>query len=87
MPRERSSSPQSDDDDVSEHHPDKNWKDHAEKDKDSKNYTCTFMVDKEDGSVELCGYHSKKHLVKRHIDSVHLDIRSVWIFITGSSHD
>lgn len=39
---------------------------------------CTWLVpDNESGEMKACGYVQKRHLVKRHICSKHLGIRSV----------
>ncbi len=38
-------------------------------------YWCTWEVKLRDGTTQRCGYHSKKHLVKRHIESKHLQLR------------
>nr|VWO95187.1 Uncharacterized protein [Ganoderma boninense] len=39
-------------------------------------FKCVWPLQKHrDGTVEPCGYHSKKHLVKRHIESKHLQLR------------
>ncbi|PIL37030.1 transcription factor [Ganoderma sinense ZZ0214-1] len=39
-------------------------------------FQCVWPLQKHrDGTLEPCGYHSKKHLVKRHIESKHLQLR------------
>lgn len=39
-------------------------------------FHCIWPLQKNrDGTLEPCGYHSKKHLVKRHIESKHLQLR------------
>ncbi|KAI0723166.1 hypothetical protein C8Q76DRAFT_721938 [Earliella scabrosa] len=38
-------------------------------------YDCIWEVKLRDGTTKPCGYHSKKHLVKRHIESKHLQLR------------
>ncbi|TCD70820.1 hypothetical protein EIP91_001510 [Steccherinum ochraceum] len=53
------------------------WKSHAKVDARTQKYTCMWPVVDEDGQESICSYHSKKHLVKRHIESVHLHIKTL----------
>ncbi|RPD67307.1 hypothetical protein L226DRAFT_529659 [Lentinus tigrinus ALCF2SS1-7] len=38
-------------------------------------FECTWEIKERDGTTRRCGYSSKKHLVKRHIESKHLQLR------------
>lgn len=38
-------------------------------------FYCVWQERLRDGTTRPCGYHSKKHLVKRHIESKHLQLR------------
>ncbi|RDX55478.1 hypothetical protein OH76DRAFT_1396871 [Lentinus brumalis] len=38
-------------------------------------FECTWEINEGDGITRRCGYSSKKHLVKRHIESKHLQLR------------
>ncbi|PCH41162.1 hypothetical protein WOLCODRAFT_137226 [Wolfiporia cocos MD-104 SS10] len=38
-------------------------------------YTCTWPIDNNFGTIMPCGYTSKRHLVKRHVESKHLQLR------------
>ena len=41
----------------------------------SAQYACTWVDAKDSVHGKPCGYTSKKHLVKRHIESKHLQIK------------
>ncbi|CDO71334.1 hypothetical protein BN946_scf184908.g92 [Trametes cinnabarina] len=45
-------------------------------------YTCTWSISMPDGRTQECPYSSKKHLVKRHIESKHLQLR--WVILPQS---
>lgn len=51
----------------------KQWLKHAEKAKDGPNpLWCCIWETKDNGGRTICGYSSKTHLVKRHIENTHL---------------
>ncbi|KAH8105961.1 hypothetical protein BXZ70DRAFT_917574 [Cristinia sonorae] len=63
---------------------DSDWRRYARVDQKTQRYTCTWMVLNEDTGIRApCHYHSKKHLVKRHIESVHLQIKPLKCAICG----
>ncbi|OCH90984.1 hypothetical protein OBBRIDRAFT_792793 [Obba rivulosa] len=50
---------------------------------DSIRYRCTWPEEDKHGGRSLCSYTSKRHLVKRHIDSKHLKLRPCICTICG----
>ncbi|KIP07037.1 hypothetical protein PHLGIDRAFT_434277 [Phlebiopsis gigantea 11061_1 CR5-6] len=49
----------------------------------SAQYVCTWVDPKDTIHRNSCGYTSKKHLVKRHIESKHLQIKPITCEICG----
>ena len=43
-------------------------------------YTCLWPETRKSGRTVTCGYSSKKHTVKRHVESKHLKIKYVVAF-------
>ncbi len=42
---------------------------------DGREWECTWFGLKDNGTTGYCDYKAKKHLVKRHIESKHLQLR------------
>ncbi|TCD67337.1 hypothetical protein EIP91_000258 [Steccherinum ochraceum] len=53
------------------------WKKHVREDKQMDMFTCLWPVEDDNGRMTTCNYHSRKHLVKRHMRAVHLKFRNI----------
>ncbi|THH32729.1 hypothetical protein EUX98_g1481 [Antrodiella citrinella] len=52
-----------------------NWRDYTSVNPQTQQYMCLWKNVNDQGVESTCGYRAKKHLVKRHIESVHLHIK------------
>lgn len=50
----------------------KEWLKHVKETKDGSIPLCCIWATRKNGRSAICGYSSKKHLVKRHVENTHL---------------
>src|SRR6202012_1065341 len=59
----------------------KKWLEHVVELSDRSGKWCCTWNTMRNGEPATCGYTAKKHLVKRHIEATHMNIKSVLFFI------